>query len=95
MMCNFHVFLGVFRKLLKSAQFKWKPIFHFRFVLLLPEVFERLLEQKYYSHQPKQFVTAAAICADETLISLNIFNSNGHAHAAQQNREGKRDRCAA
>ena len=33
-------------------------------------------------------VTAAAICADKTLISLNILNSNEHTHAAQQTREG-------
>ena len=35
-----------------------------------------LLEQKYLTHQCRQFVTAAAICADETLIILNVFNSN-------------------
>ena len=40
-------------------------------------------------------VAAAAICADKTLISLNILNSNEHTHAAQQTREGKRVRCAA
>ena len=54
-----------------------------------------LLEQKYYTHQCRQFVTAAAICVDKTLISLNILNSNEHTHAAQQTREGKRVRCAA
>ena len=52
-----------------------------------------LLEQKYYAHQYMQFVTAAAICADETLITLNIFNSNAHAYAAQPTRP--RAGCAA
>ena len=46
-----------------------------------------LLEQKYYTHQCRQFVTAAAICADKTTITLNILNSNEHTHAAQPTRE--------
>ena len=54
-----------------------------------------LLEQKYYAHQCRQFVTAAIICADKNLITLNVLNSNEHTHAAQQTREGKRVRCAA
>ena len=62
------------------------------FVIVLAVI---LLEQKYYHYQCRQFVTAAAICADKTLISLNILNSNEHTHAAQQTREGKRVRCAA
>ena len=38
----------------------------------------------------RKFVTAAAICADKTLITLNILNPNEHALAAQQTLEGKR-----
>ena len=49
-----------------------------------------LLEQKYYAYQYRQFVTAAAICSDKTLWSLNILNLNEHAHAAQPTGEGKR-----
>ena len=54
-----------------------------------------LLELKCHAHQCRQFVVDAAICADETLISLNILNSNEHTHDAQQTREGKWVRCAA
>ena len=49
---------------------------------------------KHYNNQCKQFVTAAVICADKTLITLNILNSNENAHAAQQTSEGKRVVCA-
>ena len=42
-----------------------------------------------------QFVTTATICTDKTLISLNILNSNEHAHAMQPTHEGKRVGCAA
>ena len=50
----------------------------------------KLLERKYYTYQCRQFVTAPVICSDKTLISLNILNSNEHAHAAQPTREGER-----
>ena len=30
-----------------------------------------LLEQKYYTYQCRQFVTAAAICADKTLAGVD------------------------
>ena len=56
-----------------------RNIVHFVIVLAII-----LLEQKYYTYQCRQFVTAAAICADKTLITLNVLNSNEHAHAAQQ-----------
>ena len=36
--------------------------------------------------QCKQFVPHAAICADKTLITLNILNSNEHTHVAQPTR---------
>ena len=34
-------------------------------------------------HQRRQFVRRAANCADKTLIILNVFNPNEHAHAVQ------------
>ena len=49
-----------------------------------------LLELKHHAHQCRKFVAAAAVWAYETLISLNILNSNEHIHAAQPNHEGRR-----
>ena len=60
-----------------------KNIAHFAIVLAA-----MLLEQKYHAHQCRQFVTAAAVCADKTLITLNILDSNEHAHAAQPTGSG-------
>ena len=52
-----------------------------------------LLDQKHYACQWRQFITAAVICVDKTLWSLNILNSNEHAYAAQPIRQGKRVGC--
>ena len=41
---------------------------YIKYIIVLAVI---LLEQKYYTHQCRQFVAAAAICADKTLISLN------------------------
>ena len=57
---------------------------YIKYIIVLAVI---LLEQKYYTHQCRQFVAAAAICADKTLISLNILNSNEHTYAAQPTRE--------
>ena len=54
-----------------------------------------LLEQKRHAHQCRKFVTTAAICADKTLITLNVLNSNEHTYAAQRSRFPSRFCCAA
>ena len=47
------------------------------------------------AHQCRQFVRRAAICTDETIITLNILNPNEYAHTGQPTREGKLIGCAA
>ena len=44
--------------------------------------------RKDVMYECRDFVTAAAICTDKTLITLNFLNSNEHSHAVQPTREG-------
>ena len=64
-------------------------------VVFLRARIQQLLKHKGVSQQCRQSVRRAVICADETVITLNVLNSNEHDHAAQPTREGKRARCAA